>query len=62
MVLTYNNYLRKSIPMKYQKSKAKIRLSSLNLSIETGRYSNPSKASRCCFHVLTVLKMSITSY
>ena len=35
--------------MKYQRSIAKIRLSSHNLSIETGRYSNTSKASRCCF-------------
>ena len=35
--------------MKYQKGKAKIRLSSHNLSIETGRYSNTCKASRCCF-------------
>ena len=35
--------------MKFQKSIAKIRLSSHNLSIETGRYSNTSKASRCCF-------------
>ena len=35
--------------MKYQRSIAKIRLSSHNLSIETGRYSNTCKASRCCF-------------
>ena len=35
--------------MKYKNSIAKIRLSSHNLSIETGRYSNTSKASRCCF-------------
>ena len=35
--------------MKYKNSIAKIRLSSHNLSIETVRYSNTSKASRCCF-------------
>ena len=35
--------------MKYKNTIAKIRLSSHHLSIETGRYSNTSKASRCCF-------------
>ena len=38
-----------TIKIKYQRSIAKIRLSSHNLSIETGRYSNTCKASRCCF-------------
>ena len=35
MVLTY--CIRKSLPMKYRKITAKIRLSSHNLSLETGR-------------------------
>ena len=34
--------------MKYKNSIAEIRLSSNNLSIETGRYSNTIKASRSC--------------
>ena len=40
-------YLRKSIPIKYQRSIAKIRLSSNNLSIETGR---------CCFSCADCVK------
>ena len=58
-------YLRKSLPMKYQKSIAKIRLPSHDLSIiETGRYSTATQLKQVgvVFHVRTVLKMNITSY
>ena len=57
--------LRKSLPMKYQKIIAKIRLSPHILSIiETGRYSTATQVKQVgvVFHVLTVLTMSITSY
>ena len=41
-------YLRKSIPVKFQRCISKIRLSSHQLAIEAGRYSNTIRRDRCC--------------
>jgi hypothetical protein len=41
-------YLRKLIPVRFQKCISRIRLSSHQLAIETGRYTNTIRKNRCC--------------
>jgi hypothetical protein len=41
-------YLRKSIPVKFQRCVSKIRLSSHQLAIENSRFSNTIRTNKCC--------------
>lgn len=60
LIATHNLqfYLRKHIPNKYQKCISRFRLSSHQLSIETGRFYNIERHNRNCFYVQILLKMN----